>query len=238
MHKSDLSIPQLTTVIETRKRQLLDEQERTKKEQVRLTELILRDTEELQERLKAGETTKDSLRDILILSLYGLNHEWEGIYRKLQDTLWGKKGKLVLLSFYVKISHIDSMDPAEYCGAHYYRVGVLDGEKLILGQDTLPTLPVSRYAEEQVTTWGKDMLVSWVLDVKEGTLLDPFTRGSGYTVFSLTNILQRGGSWQSELIIGNEAVKKWLDTHFATGVFELAADAFSEPILEPVSEKA
>ncbi|HWB34256.1 MAG TPA: hypothetical protein VG753_02990 [Candidatus Paceibacterota bacterium] len=103
---------------------------------------IGRNLDYLRDNIKAGSTTGDRIRDLLI-RVHGVSDELETIYRQLDAELIGRRGEFVLLSYIVKERAYGIRDDMR--SVDYYRLGVLEGEELIYREGIGTTLPISRY---------------------------------------------------------------------------------------------
>lgn len=195
---------------------------------------------QLEAKVKQGETTGNRIRD-LVLRVHGYNPFFEERYATLEARLKGKGGEFILIFFEARIAmryHGMGMDERL---AVLYRLGVLEGEELLL-KDGLSgtfidhatprfTLPVSRYiggeAEVKVGVGERDVVIvpqnifarDSVPHYKNPCFLDDFLKSN---------------SDQFGIVVGDEAVREWLENkHYMIGLFKSAADVLSKLILEP-----
>ncbi len=197
-------------------------------------------TKDLRERLANGETTGDPLKD-LVLKTHGWDPEAEEKYAALERQLAGKKGEFVLLFYHSQrdTRHIFGRG-WEHESADYYRIGVLEGEKLIGVEETtftnatLITLPVSRYIRDTPGIFLESDKVRRPLEVREHDIFEREYHDPG--PYPLGCWIKGKGSRLSELVIGDEAVKEWLDKRHMSGLYKTAADALSKLVLEPTEE--
>ncbi|MBI2004740.1 hypothetical protein HYS79_01085 [Patescibacteria group bacterium] len=184
----------------------------------------------------AGESTGDHIRD-MVLTVHGLDHKLEEKYRELEGKLKGKRGEFVLLSYHAKIPFKHSMTGVEYRDASCFRLGVLEGEELVwkdgdgLSAMVSPvTFHISRYikSEEGYIRPGDNL----------GGVVQKniFARGYDEGPPPLHALMRSEGG---EIVIGDEAVKKWLEERgiVMEALFVPAAAALSKLILEPTTEE-
>ncbi len=128
MDSARLSMPDTLMVLQERVRQrdaLVLEQAKVLAEK---NEAITRLTKDLQERIGHGLSTGDRLRD-LVLAAHGYDPMLEEKYRELEDTLQGKKGEFVLISWQKMVRAYGPRDDMR--SVSLYRLGVLEDEKVI-----------------------------------------------------------------------------------------------------------
>jgi hypothetical protein len=191
--------------------------------------------------LDNGATTGDRLRDML-LRVYWYNPRAEERYRSVETQLKGKKGEFVLLSFNAQVAFRFHGTGRDTRNAQCFRLGVLEGDELVLKKGLMgtmvPTLPIPRYVYGETTFLAVEDDVKR-LEVEEKEFFDHAFHDMNPP--RLTDILYigRDGSdwtgWQETVIIGDEAVKKWLKEHAMPGLYKPAADLLSKLILEPTA---
>ena len=191
----------------------------------------------LRKRLAAGETTGDPLQD-LVIRAHGYGKDLADVlarYRELEGMLKGKKGEFILLSFHAQIPFKHTMTSVECRDARCYRLGVLTDESLVWAGERGPlgyysiTIPVSQFI------YGEGYLAPPNLPPQKGDLFAQMHRHADPHALSL--MMEEGYGWKEVLIIGNDAVKKWLNSHIMPELYKVAADALGMLELEPTEEE-
>ncbi|MBI5003758.1 hypothetical protein HZC00_01555 [Candidatus Kaiserbacteria bacterium] len=191
--------------------------------------------------IEEGETTGDAMRDLVIRFHQKDDDVLTAKYRAIDEALKGKKGEFVLVTFPGRrlVKHV-FIGESEYAHVTYYRLGVLKNEGVTCppryrtSDQVAPTIDVSRYVEGEVGLLMKGDL-SRPLSVVEENIFREFY--SDHDPRPLYIILQEEGSWEDKIIIGDDAVKQWLDEVYMPGLYKPAADALSKLILEPTDDQ-
>jgi len=155
----------------------------------------------------------------------------KALQKKIEERLAGKRGEFVLLSFDAEIRFKYTWIGDEYRHASCYRIGVLEGEKLMWnGEDQLsaPTLPISRYlkGEEGIFRPGDNI----------GGVVQKNIFAHGYCDEDPPPLHALMQNECGSIVIGDEAVKEWLQKRGMEELFKLAATALSKLILEPTDD--
>lgn len=128
-----------------------DERERAEK-----LEAALRDVNaeisglegELRRSIERGDTLGSKLRDALVMQfgLGALNAEIQTMYKDLEQALRGKAGQRVLLQYYARVrgKHVFGRG-YEHKTMRCFRLGLLEGARLVVGRDGKVGLPVRRF---------------------------------------------------------------------------------------------
>lgn len=202
--------------------------------------------------LKAGSTTGDPFRDEFI-KMYSWNPAAELVYRDLNDQLKGHKGEFILLAYTHEVRMPGGMFRQEsYANVRHFRLGVLDdetfGTTMVKGwfrreDGPMFSLPVSRYIERETEPYAD----IGRLELVEGNLFDQRHMHRDPPILS-TYMLEKAGLWRGsetrfnsrhlyahdiELIIGDDAVKAWLEKVGMADLYKPAAATLSKLILEP-----
>ena len=155
----------------------------------------------------------------------------KALQKKIEGQLEGKRGEFVLLSFCAKIPYKYTMVEVEYRDASCYRIGVLEGEKLMRNDEdrlSMPTLPISRYlkGEEGIFRPGDNI----------GGVVQKNIFAHGYCDEDPPPLHALMQNECGSIVIGDEAVKEWLQKRGMEELFKLAATALSKLILEPTDD--
>lgn len=194
------------------------EELRTQKEDIQarlkgIDEQINRRSNELRTLVAAGVGTGDRLRD-LVISYAGYWPELEDRCRAVEAAMEGRTGELVLICYpsRERTRHRFGLgwDTEE---REAYRMGILSGPNLILRKDhtfNMLTLPVGAYIEGFVHP--HDHFAPFEeKDVHKDNLFCVYHSYVGRPP-SLSSLLQeKGDFWKDYLLIGDEAVKVWLE---------------------------
>ena len=216
-------LPQLLEISE------LEEQKAVFEDEAKKVDAKIRDClSDIRKALENSATTGDPLRDLVIKD-WGISEVVEKRYRLLQKRLVGKKGEFVLIPFATKVPHKHTFGEGyEYRDARCYRLGVLEAETLVWEKDVQITLPISRYIS------GEEGFVS-PSEVHELHKENIFAHAFGGFHEGDPPLLREliNGDCGYVIVIGDEAVRKWLKEQRMQGLFKSVADALSKLVLEP-----
>jgi hypothetical protein len=211
---------------------------------------ISRELAALKAMLQTG-TTGDPFRDQFI-KFSGWDPAVESAYRELNDSIAGYKGEFVLLTYEKEIRMPGGIFRDDrYTGAKFYRLAVLEDDKLVPLQvkgwlsETHQSLalPVSRYIEGEVEM----MVKTGKPEVVQGSLFDPRHHDRdppafiSYMLEKSGELNRRGSSllvrssepFEVQVIVGNAAVKSWLASALMDDLYKPTAHALGMLELEP-----
>lgn len=201
-------------------------------------------TKELVEMIKNGATTGDPIHDLVIQAHGVVDEALTEKYRLVDNVLKGKKGEFVLLSYPGKVVHRYHSHGRDYVDVHCYRLGVLEEEGIVfaghyfhpsMSEYRSLSIPISRYV---------DGAVSYLLtskDLKESLAV----KAANIFALSITDcnppsllefLIDKRADWSRTLVVGDVAVRKWLEKNHMPVLYKGAADALSKLVLEPTDE--
>jgi hypothetical protein len=201
-------------------------------------------TKQLCERLNNGETTGDWIRDLTIRS-HGYDLEIEAKYREWSKKLEGKKGEYVLISYARRERGWRDENRFE----DHLRLGVLDGEGLIygglggFGTGAVITVPVYRYIEVHKTMLIESGDIKSLELKRENIFAQSFILSTsplpdeyfllGVKRYDDRRHISRPSHIAKDFVIGDEAVKEWLEKAHMSLLLTQAGKVLSRLELEP-----
>lgn len=200
---------------------------------------ILLRTNQLQDFLRAGGTTGDVVRD-LVLRAHGYAPGFEANYRTFGKSLAGKKGEFALVIYEGQrvVGH-DFGKGAMYAEAIFYRLGVLQSEELVLLGTESISLPIPRYIGGEVTFIPSEPDIESQLSQRYlrphpmNILAQADSFDTPPSLLKLAEYVPIHGRMSSGLWVGDEAVRAQLENCGMPGLFEPAAAALGRLILTP-----
>ncbi len=161
--------------------------------------------------------------------------------QEIEQRLAGKSGEFALIYYRAEVPFKFTMTNTEYETRHFFRLGVLEGEKFVwaeVGHNDFSTitLPISRFLFNPRHPPHKANIFDQILPPAHPPVL-------GLHVAAMMPSVFRFGGGRTghidELLIGDEEVKKWIETHYMLSdlpkdYFNTAAKLLSKLILEPM----
>jgi hypothetical protein len=188
-----------------------------------------------QELIAAGEKSDDRFLDMVIRGHGTLDEELALRYRKLEGSLQGRRGEFVTVEFIADVPYKFSQDCVESRRHILFRIGVLTEESLIfaalnpIGLFKECTVPVAKYVEGDT-----DQLLLWSGgSIRQSKQENLFFGASLYDDGPPSLRQWIANPEICKIIVGNDAVRAWLDERHAGKFFKSAADALGMLILEP-----
>jgi hypothetical protein len=191
---------------------------------------------ELQEKIRAGETTGDRLRDLIFLAdgSEGLDEAHVATYQALERRLFGKKGEFVLIGYdaLVRRRFGGQTLESDFEREEHFRIGLLADDKLGLFEDpsyTILTLPIDKFLLGQ---WPQSFMYKVVA---EDTVYKK-------DFFEWTSVEEQpprlwdyltNENLEKNLYIGDEAVKAALKSVECESFFAEAAGRLGRLVLQP-----
>lgn len=186
--------------------------------------------------LSSGDRISD-----LVISFHGKvgDKVLDRRYRELEAALRGKQGEFVLV-LHRETEWMEKHGTTAHgfgIDHQYYRLGVLGSETIKLikgcgfGGDEAPSIDVSRFVEGEI----EPLSMPSTLSVVNGNI---FGRHMGpRNITPLFHLLQDDNfRWQDVIVIGDAAVKEFLEESHMTRLFKVAGDALGKLILTPTDE--
>ncbi len=195
--------------------------------------------EGLMEAIAAGGTTGDWLRDQVIRTC-GYGSCMEAAYHQVNDQLMCRRGEFALLAY----DHEKYVPPGILFGgakrvpASFYRLGVLEEDELVLAppkrkgyENGMLDLPVTRFVAGEKGSYlafRKPQVVEARLFDQLGEHSPPhFTmyimEKSGLYPATAISALAARGPTNVELVVGNAAVRDWLENAGMMSLYDPAA---------------
>ena len=202
--------------------------------------------ERIRRRIEAGEKPDNRYRGMVIRAHARFDRDLEDRYARFEASLAGKKGQLFVVTYLTTALYpmlrSDRMDGNEV----HSRVGLLDGDELVwepsngIRTGGEYTVPVGKYIQGGPVRSGwnpysqkPEIVAGDIFEWAKGENVEPF---SARMTYSPDSDITTGSRWPGEMIVGDSAVKAWLQKYARNStekLFNAALTALGVLVLEP-----